>query len=174
VAIASPQTLTIPAGASSATFSVLVIGDTVVESVESVIVALSNPTGGAVLVGTTAVGTIQDDDGPPTLAIFGDSTHEGCEGTTTLAFDVQLSRPVTSTVTVNYATADGTATAGSDYQFASGTVTFAPGQTEQTIRVTVIGDANVETDETFTVNLTGASGAGVSVASATGTIINDD
>jgi hypothetical protein len=167
-------TLTIPAGATQATFDVTVNGDTTVEPNETINVALSGATGGATILTPTGVGTILDDDGPATLAVFGDSVHEGCNGTSTLSFDVRLSHAVGTAVTVNYATADGTATAGSDYQSASGTITIPAGQTSQTIHVTVNGDADVEPDETLTVNLSGASGATISVPSATGTIINDD
>jgi len=66
---------------------------------------------------------------------------------------VTLSAASASTVTVNYATANGTATAGSDYQTSSGTVTFTPGQTAQTVLVPVNGDTTVELNETFVVNL---------------------
>jgi hypothetical protein len=167
-------TLTIPAGETEATIDVTVNGDTVVEPDETVIVTLSGASGGALILTPTATGTIVDDDGPATLAISGDSIHEGCDGTTTLSFDVQLSHPTGTAVTVNYATADGTAKAGSDYRATSGTVTIPAGQDSATIQVTVIGDADVEPDETLTVTLTSSSGATISVPSATGTIINDD
>lgn len=167
-------TLTIPAGETEAVITVTVNGDTVVEPDETVDVTLSGASGGALILTPTATGTIVDDDGPATLAISGDSVHEGCDGTTTLSFDVQLSHPVGTAVTVTYATANGTATAGSDYQAASGTITIPAGEDSATIRVTVNGDPDVEPDETFTVTLTGASGATISVPSATGTILNDD
>jgi hypothetical protein len=173
-AIAAAQTLTIPAGSTSGTIDVSVNGDTTVEADETVIVTLSNPSPNTAIASGTGVGTIIDDDGPATLAILGDATHEGCEGPTTLQFTVQLSHPTNTAVTVNYQTSDGTAQAGSDYQAASGTLTFAPGQTERTIDVTVNGDTAAESDETLTVTLTNSSGATISVPSATGTILNDD
>ena len=77
-------------------------------------------------------------------------------------------------MTVAYATANGTATAGSDYVAASGTLTFLAGQTSKTVAVTVNGDAAVEADETFTVNLSGAAGATIADAQGGGTITNDD
>jgi chitinase len=172
--VASPQTLTIPAGATNGTINISVNGDTTVEPDETVIVTLSNPSSGASILTPDGIGTIIDDDGPATLAITGDATHEGCQDTTTLQFTVQLSHPVGTSVTVNYATADGTATAGSDYQAASGTLTFAPGETSRTIDVTVNSDTNIEPDETFTVRLTNSSGATISIPTATGTILNDD
>jgi len=167
-------TLTIPAGQTSGSFTVPIIGDTTVEPDETVVVQLTGVSG-ATLATPTATGTIIDDDGPATIAVSGSSTHEGCEGHTSLPFSVQLSHPVSSTaVTVNYATADGTAKAGEDYEPASGTVTFAPGQTTATVNVQVIGDTAPEPDETVLLNLSNPSGATISVPQATGTILNDD
>ena len=110
----------------------------------------------------------------PTLAINNVSQLEGNAGITNAVFTVTLSAPTNQTVTVNYATADGTATGGSDYLPASGTLTFAPGVTTQTINVPIIGDTIYEPDETFFVNLTGSSGAVITAAQGTGTILNDD
>ena len=85
-------------------------------------------------------------------------------------------RNTTGTVAVDYATSDGTATAGSDYGATSGRVpSFAPGETSRTVNVPVTGDTTDEADETFTLTLSNASGgATISNASATGTIIDDD
>ncbi len=81
----------------------------------------------------------------------------------------------TGTVTVKYATANGTATAGSDYAAVPSTLlTFAPGQTSKTVTVNVAGDTIKETNETFTVNLSGASGATIFDGQGVGTILNDD
>jgi hypothetical protein len=77
-------------------------------------------------------------------------------------------------VTVGYATANGTASAGSDYVAQSGTLTFAAGQTSRTIGVVVKGDRNAEPNETFTVRLSGPSGATIARATGVGTIANDD
>ena len=79
------------------------------------------------------------------------------------------------TVTVNYATADGTATvADGDYVAASGTLTFTPSTATQTISVNINGDSTQEGNETFVVNLSGATNAGIGDAQAIGTIITDD
>ena len=91
-----------------------------------------------------------------------------------LAFAVTLSRPPSSTVTVDYATSDGTATAGSDYTAASGTLTFAAGETEKTVSVPVLDDAHDEGSETLTLALSNASGAYLEDGTATGTINNSD
>lgn len=110
----------------------------------------------------------------PTLSINSVSGVEGNSGTTTLSFTVTLSAASAQTVTVNFATADGTATAGSDYSAASGVVTFAPGSTSQLIAVTINGDTGVEAGETFVVNLSGAANATIASGQGTGTILNDD
>src|SRR5207248_11384808 len=79
------------------------------------------------------------------------------------------------TVTVNYSTADGTATAPSDYNAISSTeTTFNPGETSKPVSVLVNGDTFVEPDETFTVNLSGATNAIIGNAQGIGTIKNDD
>src|SRR5205814_10637913 len=84
------------------------------------------------------------------------------------------STPSGQTVTVNYATADNTATAGIDYQAASGTIIFNPGETSQSVAVTINPDTSFEPNETFFVNLSGATNASISDSQATGTITNDD
>lgn len=89
-------------------------------------------------------------------------------------FAVKLTGSTAQTVTVTFATADGTATAGSDYAATSGTLTFAPGTTTQTITVPVTGDTSNEADETITVTLNGATNAAIATATGTGTIVNDD
>ena len=112
---------------------------------------------------------------PVGITITGGSVVEGNSGTTPLVFNVVLSAPASSTVTVNYATVGGSAAAGSDFNSQSGTLSFAPGETSKTITVGVIGDTAFEANETFTVALSGASSnAAIRTASATGTITNDD
>lgn len=110
----------------------------------------------------------------PGLGINNVSVNEGNSGTTPATFTVTLDQPSPKPVTVNYATANGTATAPADYVAANGTVTFAPGQTSKQITVLVNGDTVDEPNETFTVNLSSASGAGISGATGVGTIIDDD
>lgn len=102
------------------------------------------------------------------------SITEGNTGTSNAVFMVRLSSPATDTVTVNYATADGTAAAQLDYTAVSGTLSFAVGENSKTILVPVVGDGNVEANETFTVNLSAATGATIVKGQAIGTILNDD
>src|SRR6266550_4403970 len=101
-------------------------------------------------------------------AAAGDSVVvvEGDTGTTNAIFTVSLSVAQTDTVTVDYFTSNGTATAGQDYEATSGTLTFMPGETTKVVDVPVIGDRIPEGDEFFYLNLPGSR--------ATGTIIDDD
>ena len=95
----------------------------------------------------------------PSLSIGDVSKAEGNSGTTSFLFTVTLSAAATTPVTVGYSTADGTAQAGSDYRAASGTLSFAAGQTSQVVTVGVTGDTTVEPDETFSLKLANSSGA---------------
>lgn len=171
--VSTSGTLTIPAGNLSGSFTVLVNGDTTDEFDETFDVVLSNPIGGTVTAGT-GTGTIRNDDASPSLSISGVSQVEGDSGTTTFVFQLSLSEASGKTVSVDYATADSSATAGSDYQAASGRVTFAPGETTATIGVLVNGDTVVEPDETFLVTLSGAVHATPTAGQAAATILNDD
>ncbi len=111
----------------------------------------------------------------PLTASVGDATIvEGDSGVINAVFTISLSGPADEPVTVTYTTANGTALAGEDYASTTGSVTFAPGETSIQISVPVIGDTAIEDDETFTVELTGASGAALGDASGLGTIVNDD
>ena len=112
--------------------------------------------------------------GDPAVSIADAAVAEGDSGTSGAVFAVTLSKASEETVTVAYATADGTAVAGEDYLAASGTLTFAPGTTSQQVVVTVTGDSAVEADETFTVGLSNPVGARLAAVSATATITNDD
>ncbi|HEX8144317.1 MAG TPA: Calx-beta domain-containing protein [Pyrinomonadaceae bacterium] len=110
----------------------------------------------------------------PSLSINDATVTEGNSGTVNATFTVTLSAASTSAVTVKYDTANGTATTGSDYQAATGTLTFAPGQTTQTINVAVNGDTAPEPDETFAVNLSNPTNATIADGQGLGTITNDD
>ncbi len=109
----------------------------------------------------------------PTGAISNISIAEGNSGTTAATFTVTRSSGV-GTASVGYATANGTAQAGSDYVAQTGTITFAAGETSKTITILVNGDTVNEANETFVVNLTNAVGFVVPAPSATATITNDD
>ena len=111
---------------------------------------------------------------PPSLSVDDVAVTEGDSGTTTASFTVRLSPPRSSTVTVAYATANGTATAGSDYVSTSGTLIFAPGESTKSVPVVVNGDAMSETNESLFVSLSGATNATITDNQGAGTIINDE
>ncbi len=164
-------------GQASNTFTVAICNDTLNEANETFNVTLSGATGGATVgAQASAVVTITDDDAVPSIAITSPSPlPEGNSGTTSFTFNVNLSAASGQTVTVHYSTADGTATAPSDYTAIPDTVlTFTPGQTNKQITVLVNGDTNVEPDENFFVNLSMPVNATISNAQGTGTIQNDD
>jgi uncharacterized delta-60 repeat protein len=111
---------------------------------------------------------------PPSLSIDDVSAAEGNTGSTTVTFTVTLSAASLQAVMVDFATADGTAMAGSDYEAAGGTLTFSQGETTQTIDVTLSGDVLFEPSETFVVALSNAVNAIINDAEGTGTITNDE
>ena len=121
------------------------------------------------VLGNTAVATVP---GPLALRVADARVNENAGEP--LAFAVTLSRGAAAPVTVAYATADGTATAGADYTATSGTLTFAPGETAQTVPVPVLDDAHDDTGETLTLTLSNATGARIRDGAATGTIVNAD
>jgi len=174
--VAAAGTLTFAPGTTTQVVTVTVNGDTLVEGDETFVVNLSNAVG-ATIADAQGVGTILNDDAPPpvpSISISDVTVTEGNTGTVSAAFTVSLSTATSAVVTVDYATADGTATAGSDYVAAAGTLTFAPGTTTQVVTVTVNGDTLVEGDETFAVSLSNAVGATIADAQGVGTIRNDD
>ncbi|HET9315633.1 MAG TPA: zinc-dependent metalloprotease family protein, partial [Vicinamibacteria bacterium] len=114
--------------------------------------------------------------GGPNASIADVTVTEGNAGNTPALFTVSLSGTSGSPITVDYATANGTATvASNDYLAASGTLTFAPGQTSRVVTVSVVGDLTPELNETFFVNLSNLTGGGtISDGQGVGTIVNDD
>jgi hypothetical protein len=111
---------------------------------------------------------------PPSMSIDDVTIAEGNTGTRSAIFTVALSSAAAGPVTVAYATANGSATANGDYQTTTGTLSFAPGDSSKTITVLVKGDRVAESDETFVVNLSGASGATIADGQGVGTIVDDD
>ena len=167
-------TLTFAPGVTSQTVAVPVTGDTVYEPDETFLVRLTNPTN-AVVAGGAGAGTIRNDDTPPPTISIGDArVTEGNAGPVTARFAVTLSHAFNQPVSVQYATAPGTATAGTDYQSAAGTLTIPAGQTSGEIQVTVTGDTRDEPDETFVVNLSGPTNGTIADGQGVGTIADDD
>ena len=110
----------------------------------------------------------------PTIAIVDEVISEGDDGTRIMNFSVLLSAPSHLVVTVGFSTSDGSATAGSDYQAASGTVTFEPGLTGKAVSITIVSDRTNEFDETLFLNIANPTNAAVADPQGVGTITNDD
>ncbi len=168
-------TLTFTPGETTKTIVVLVNGDAAFESDETFFVNLTNPAGVTIADGQGAGTIVNDDLALPSLSVSDVSKKEGNSGTTSFSFVVTLSAPSNVPVTVQYETANGTAsTANNDYTAKSGTLTFQPGQTSKTVTVSVRGDRTREADETFFLNLLSSQGATIGDGQGLGTILNDD
>jgi hypothetical protein len=166
----------IPAGSTSGTITLNAVGDALDEPDETVIIEITTVTNGTEATPQQVTVTIVDDDDPPSLSINDVTVTEGATGNSVDAvFTVTLSAASGRTVTVDYATADGTATAPGDYTaIPTTTLTFTAGQNSQQVTVVVQGDDLDEADETFTVNLTNAANATIADGQGLGTITDDD
>ena len=138
------------------------------EPSETFSLSASTPQNAAPVVGT---GTINDNDGTPTLSIAGPALVNEAAGTVT--YTVTLSNPSASTVSVNYGTANGSATAGSDYTATSGSLSFAPGETSKTFTVAIANDAVYEGSEAYSVSLSAPTNATLGTASVSTAIADD-
>ena len=167
--VAKTGTISFRAGQRTAMVSVGIRGDRTVEADETFQVVLSSATA-ATLGRTTATGTILDDDAAPrTVTVAGPPAAVDEGGSATFTFS--LSRSATVPITVSYATSNLTASSASDYTAATGSFTFAAGQTSRQVTVATRTDAVVESDESFQMRVTAASGAAIgNPATATATI----
>ena len=165
-------TLRFEPGDTRRTIRVAVLDDETLEETEDFTVGLSRAAG-ATLADAAGRGTIIDDDEGKLPALSIDDAAPVVEGRTAL-FPVRLSAAMDQTVTVAFATVDGTARAGSDYVAAEGTLTFPPGTTRQTIEVATRQEEIVESEEGFAVELSDPTGAGLEDDAGTGTITDDD
>ncbi len=175
---AASGTISFAPGETSKTVAVTVRGDTAFESDESFRLNFADAVNGTLAAGFVTGAIVNDDTAPapelPQITMSPVSVSEGNAGTKPMVFTINLSAASTSTVTVNYSTAAGTAIAGTDFQAATGTLTFSPGVTSRTVTVNVIGDTAVEANETLELVLSGAVGATIGISRATGTITDDD
>ena len=174
----SSQTLIFAGTANETkTFTVTPKVDSDPESNETVNITFGNlaTTSLAVDITDAAILTIIDDDAS-SISIDDPTIAEGSSGNTDLTFTVSLDKAGTAPITVDYSITGGTATSGDDYIIlADGTLTFAAGETSKTVVIKVIGDTNVEQNETIELTLTNATGAAlIADASGTATITNDD
>ncbi len=169
-------TLTFAAGATAASFTVPIINDNTVRPSRTVILSLANPTGGAAVVAPSqATLTITDDDTAGRVQ-FSSATYSAAENAGSALVTLSRSGGTAGGATVQYATSDGTALAGTDYMLSTGTVTFGTGETIKTFSVPLID--NALPDGTRTLNLTlSAPGGGASLgapSTAMLTIIDDE
>jgi len=151
---------------------VLVNGDTVDEIQETLFLDISNVQN-ATVSSNKGKGFIVDDDGP-TISINDVSVAEGNAGTKTATFTLNLSGSSVEAIAIRAITAPGTASAPSDFNPINTVVIFQPGTVTRTLDVTIIGDTNLEPNETFSVNLSEPFGTTVADGEGVGTILDDD
>jgi glucose/arabinose dehydrogenase len=176
---AAAGTLTFAAGETTKTFTIPITNDTAVEAHETVNITLSGPTGGATLGSqATATLTIVSDDvaTQPGVLQFGNAVFNASETNASVTITVTRTGGSDGAVSVNYATSNGTATAGADYTAASGTLTLAAGETSKTFTISIINDTAIEGPETVNLTLSNPTGGATlgSQATATLTIASDD
>lgn len=168
-------TLSFAPGEIFKTVTVPFVNDETTEPLESFTFNLSNATGSSTLGSpNTAQIVILDEDPAPQISISDVAITEGNTGNVSADLLVTLNHPSASSITVQYQTVDGSATAGSDYQGSSGTVTFAPRQVAQTISVPINTDSSPEITETFLVNLSSPTNATIADSQGVATIRDDD
>lgn len=150
------------------------LADGVDEDDETFSVTLSSPVR-ASIAGGVATGTIWDADPPPSVSVGDVSSLEGDSGTTDVTMWLTLSHPSALTVTVTIASAGVEATKGVDFTSASdGTITFDPGDTAKPLSFGVVGDTDVEPNETWMVTVSDPVNSALGDATGTGLIVNDD
>lgn len=172
---ATSGTLTFLTSDTTKTISVPIVNDTDVESPETFTMSLSTPSGTATIGTGTATATINDNDTCSGVSFTIASNGAVAEGANSV-LTITKAGTTGSTCYVSYATASGTATSGSDFTATSGTVTFLPSQTTQTVSVPTIDDTTTESAETFTMSLSSPTGGSVlgTPNSATATINDND
>jgi hypothetical protein len=165
--------LTFAPGVTTQTLTVSVLGNTQYEVNETFRVNLGGATN-ANIATSQGTGTILNDDTPPSLTISNPTATETNSGSTTMTFVVSLSAVSGASTMVNFATADGTATAGSDYTARTGTLTIPAAALSRNIAITRFGDTVPEANETLFVDLSGPTNATIVQSRGTGTIIDND
>ena len=147
-------------GGETSKVDVSVVDDKLNEDNETFTLVLSGDGSGS------GTGTIVDDDPPPTISVGSVTVAEG--NGATAVFPVTLSAPSAKPITVGYGTVPGSATAGADFTPATGTLTFAPGETAKTVPVTIIGDSTPDGPETFGLQLSAPQNATLPAGQSTG------
>jgi hypothetical protein len=160
-------------GVTTQTITVSVAGDEIDEVDETIGIKLTEALN-ATIGRAQATATILDNDPPPTVSISDLSIQEGDAGVKTANLTVNLSKASGQQISLQYATADNSAFAGTDYVATAGTLNFAAGETQKVVAVQINGDTFFEADETFFVNLTNPVNVTLFDAQGAGTIANDD
>jgi subtilase family serine protease len=169
----SSGTVHLDPGETSGVIEVEVLGDSIDEEDEDFLVTIT-AANGVVVLDEEGKARILDDDGEPVLSISDGAAVEGDWDSTDLEFVVLLSPPSGKVVTVDYATAAGTALPDDDFLTASGTLTFAPGVSAQSVPVSIAGDKVNELEEKFSLILSQSNNATIADGEALGTIIDND
>jgi hypothetical protein len=172
--VATSGTLTISTGKSSGEIDVPLIGQSTEQPSKSFTMTLSNASGAGIVVPGSATGAIVDDGPyiPPQVSTGDISVTQPTSGTATAHVPVTLTGPSRDPVTVSYATANGTATAGVDYRKTSGNLTIKAGHLSGTISVTILPSATSHPPRTFTVTLSNPVKATLGTATATVTLVS--
>lgn len=169
---AASGTATIAANATTTTIPVTILAQPLFGPTTTFTMTLSSPAGSTLGSPSSNTGTIMNGVGEPTLSIGNAAITAPTSGTSTLNFTITQSATSSLATTVNYATSNGTATAGDQYNSASGTATISAGSTSTTVSVTINAQSEYGPTTNFTVLLSDASNAGISSGMATGTINN--
>lgn len=175
---AQTGTIVFANGETQKQIAIAITNDTLLENAENFFVDLSNPQNASLKTdgSNTATVTITDDDSGPSTIRFSSATYSVNEGAGSVTLTVVRSGGVQLAAGAAYSTTDGSAHGGSDYTTTSGSVNFAPGETQKTIVVPITDDAFIEGDETFTVTLSNPTGAGTigNPSAATVSIVDND
>ncbi|MBI2704016.1 MAG: PQQ-dependent sugar dehydrogenase [Actinobacteria bacterium] len=176
---AASTVITFAVGEQTKPVSVSVIGDTAIEKNEIFKLSAKSPVG-AVIADGMGTATIVNDDGTPSavpkpsVSVSDATIVEGDVGSALVSVPVSLSSPAAAPVTAQWSTANGTAKAPGDFTASSGTVTFAPGETSQSVLVPVAGDEVSEVVEKFTIKLSAPSGASLADSRASVNVQDND
>jgi hypothetical protein len=168
----SSGTVLIGPNQTSTPITVRTIGDSIDESDETFFINLESSDPGVTIADAQGMATILDNDAPPKLSVNDVTVFEGDSGTTTANFSLALSGVSGRPLSVDFATANGTATSPSDFVATSGTVTFNPGEVTKTVSVTVNSDLIIEASENFFLNLLNGINCTISDVQGVGTIID--
>ncbi len=166
--------LTFVPGELSKTVSVSIINNAVAEVTENFFLVLSSPSANATIADSFGLATIIDNDAPSGTPVVSINDFVVDEASKEASFVITLDRPSTSAVTMNYATQNGTAVAGADFVTKTGSLSFAPGETAKTVKVTITNDAAFENAEAFNLALSAITNATALDGIGTATIFEND